>query len=533
MKTSHALVVPFLLTALVAEPLSSQDAAEQAKEAQLAKQVEDLEERLAVARAAGLQSIRVNGVELTPAHIQREALYLVGAKIIEAKISDFFVEEWMENQINDGRDPDEFGIPEEEVHASLRDQVKEFQDKNPGVEFWPAVRSLTGFSKQDYMRQFRQSELFKKVFFPGPASEWPSITKEAIMASAAQNTGQQFWENIEKNSIDPETGEARELPAFWIQLCQGWVQKQLKKWSDIRYPSDGLPAEIALQVNGRSWNTADAFAQVRKAVFLTDIERAMTELVVREALKQELQAKNAYLSDDDFRAEFDIYRQEFDKTPFTTEVVATAFKGYPSLEAFRQRWRLMRSFERMIEQEITDESLAAHAQDYQSFFADGQLNVEIIQFLAREVKTGAWQPEGFQNAKKRAQAAFDRLAAGDPFGEIHGELGEYYVTDDQRGRYPATSLNGLRQWLRENEFTDLLQGYSIGSHLFYEVEPGTITSPLRGPDGYYVCRVNARTPSRRPVELADPRTRDLVRQDYVNTRFLKWSTEVLGRTEVD
>lgn len=535
MRTPRALVIPFLCTLLPLGSLAAQALSPEQEEQQksLLRDIESLEEKLAVTRAAGLKPIRVNGVELTPQHIRREAIYLVGPKIVEAKISDFFVQEWMENQIEEGRDPEEFGIAEEDVDASLREQVREFREKNPGVEFWAAVRSLTGFGKQDYMRQFRQTELFKKVFFPGPASNWPSITREAIMASAAQNTGQQFWDNIEKNSVDPETGEPRELPAFWIQLCQGWVQKQLKQWSDIRYPSDGLPAEIVLQVNGRDWMTDEAFAQVRKAVFLTDIERAMTELVVREALTQELKAKDAYLDDERFQSEYDIYAQEFDKTPFTTEVVATAFKGYPSLEAFRQRWRLMRSFEHMIDAELTNENLAEHAENYQSFFADGQINVEIIQFLARDVKTGAWEPDGFLRAKERATEAFEKLADGADFDEVHAEHGEYYVTDDQRGRFSGTSLNGLRQWLRENEFSDLLQGYSIGSHLFYEVEPGSITSPLRGPDGYYICRVNALTPSRRMVQLSDPRTRDLVRQDYVNTRFLKWSNEVLAKTSVD
>ena len=39
----------------------------------------------------------------------------------------------------------------------------------------------------------------------------------------------------------------------------------------------------------------------------------------------------------------DEYRQPYDSTPFTVEIIATRFKGYPCLEAFRSRWRLISS----------------------------------------------------------------------------------------------------------------------------------------------------------------------------------------------
>ena len=41
----------------------------------------------------------------------------------------------------------EFEISEEKIVEQLKGQVAEFQQKNPGVEFWEAVRSMTGLSK--------------------------------------------------------------------------------------------------------------------------------------------------------------------------------------------------------------------------------------------------------------------------------------------------------------------------------------------------------------------------------------------------
>lgn len=530
-KCPRALMFLSLLSLAPAAPPQGDNGSQE--EAALREQVRKLEEKLETARSNGIRSIRVNGVELTPQHIRREAIFLVGAKMVEAKLADFFVDEWMETQIKEGRDPKDFEISEEVIMKSLEDQVAEFRAKYPDVAFWEAVRAMTGFSKEGYMQFWRQSELFKRVFFPGPATNWPSITREAIMASAAGTGGKEFWENIEKNSIDPQTHEPKELPAFWLQLCQTWVQKQLKKWSDIRYPSDGLPADIVLSVNGRTWKTDEAFEFVRPALFLMDIERAMAELVIREALKQDLVKHDAYLNDEEFRKTFDDYRQEYDNTPFTTEVIATAFKGYPSLEAYRQRWRLIKSFENMIAKDINDDTLRAHGEKYQRFFGEGQTSVDVIQFLAKDVKTGAWEPNGFERAKERAEKGFRAIADGASFDKLREEVGEFYVTDEAKGRLGSKALNQLRQALHETEFTDLLMGYSAGAYLFYEAEPGTITSPLRGPDGYYIARVNARSPAHGAATVDNPRTRELIKQDYVTQRFMSWANEVLAKAVIE
>jgi hypothetical protein len=519
--------------AILGSQVHAQEAGPTVEEVRLQQTIRDLQRELVEARTAGLRTIKVNGVALTPAQVRREAIYLVGAKMVEARMADFFIDEWKERAIKeDGRKPEEFEISEAVIMKELEGQVLEFQTKNPGVEFWEAVRALTGLTKDGYLQQRRQTELFTKVFFPGAAKNWPEITKEAIMASAAGGNGKEFWDNIEKSSVD-EQGNARELPAFWMQLCRGWVQKQLKKWSDVRYPSDGLPDNVAVNVNGRDWSVADAFEMVRPGLYYQDLERAMTEVVVREALKQELQKQGAYLSDDEFRKQFDDYRQEYDNTPFTVEVISTAFKGYPSLEAYRQRWRLIQSFQNMIAREINDDTLKAHGERFSRFFSDGQTSVDFIQFLARDIRTGAWTPDGFEAARVRAEAALKEIEGGLSFDKALDKFGEFYQTDEAKGRHGPKPLNQLRQAMRENEFTDVILGYSLGFHLFYDAPEGQVVGPLRGTDAYYLARVNSRTPAKQTVSIAESRTRELVKQDYVTYRFLQWANDVLTRTKVE
>lgn len=503
------------------------------QERELREQIKQLEQQLVKARAEGLRSVTINGKTLPPDQVRREAVHLVGAKLVKLKMADFFIEEYKQKAIDGGRDKKDFEIPEEKIVKDLEGTVREFQIKNPGVEFWDAVRAITGLDKEGYLQQARQTELFNRVFFPGPAKSWPQITKEAIMASASGGgSGKDFWDNIEKSSVD-DKGNPREMPPFWMQLCRQWVQKQLEKWSDIQFPSDGLAPEIVLKVNERTWATAAAFDQIRPALYVQDIEKAIGEVMVREVLKQELEKSGAYLSDEAFRKEFDTFRQEYDNTPFNTEVIAVAFKGYPSLEAYRQRWRLIKSYENLIAKDINDDNLKAHAEKYARFFADGNTSLDVIQVLGKDIKTSGWVPDGMERAKARAQAIFDEIKKGAPFDRTLESKGEFYQTDTEKGRLGSKSLNQLRQSLRESEFTDLLQGYSVGNYLFYEAEVGKVVGPLRGPEGYYIARVTARNPARSTPSIAEPRTRELVKQDYVTTRFLAWANEAMAKAKIE
>jgi hypothetical protein len=527
------LLVPLSILAVAGAPLQAQDAAVlREQEIALRQQIRELEADLIQRRAEGIEAIEVNGVKLSPLQVRREAVFLAGANQIEAKIANFFIDEWMERAVEEGRNRADFEISEQKIVADLKDQVAQFQEQNPGAEFWDAVRSMTGLSRDGYLEQARHTELFNKVFFPGPAEQWPSITKEAIIASAGGGSGKQFWDNM-VNSTKSQNGQIKELPVFWMFLCRGWVQKQLKMWSDIRYPADGLPPEIVLSVNGRTWETEEAFERVKTGVFVQDLERAMIEVVGREALRQALEKAGAMMSDDGFREEYDVYRQQYDSTPFTTEVIAKTFKGYPSLEAFRQRWRLMRSFEKMIAKDINDDNLQAHADRYVRFFKDGQTDVDVIPFLAKSVKTNAWQPDGFAGARQRAVEAFEAISGGASFDDTLEQRGEFFAKDPERGRLGNKALNQIRQSLRESEFTDLLMGYSIGTYLFYDAEQGKVVGPLRGPEGYYIARVNNRLPARGTVDVKDERMRELVRQDYVTHRFMAWANEVLSRVQIN
>jgi hypothetical protein len=377
--------------------------------------------------------------------------------------------------------------------------------------------------------------LFDRVFFPGSPKNWPDITKEAIKAQTNSDQGPRFFEQLEKatDGVD-EKGQPKKLPDFWVNMMRQFVQKGLRSWSDIRYASNGLPPEIVLKVNDLTWSTQDAFDFIKKGLFVQELERAIQEVVVREALRQELVAKGSYVSDEDFQKRYDEYRQPYDSTPFTVEIIATRFKGYPCLEAFRSRWRLITSFGDMIKADVNDANLQAHADKRGAFFADGQVDVSIVPFQARSPKTGAWEPDGMAQAKQRCEAAFARLDKKElTLDQMIDKHTEFFSNDDKHGRLGMLPLNQLRQQLRESEFTQLLDGFSLAEFLFFDAEVGKTIGPVQGPDGWFIVRVNSRTPARKKIDVKVERERDLVKEDYITCRFFEWASQVIGKAKFE
>jgi hypothetical protein len=523
-----------LIAALTGGGLRAQDPQEQIK--MLRRQVDALTDQLADERAKLLHDVKVNGRPLDPKEVMREAVYLTGGKLVEAKVADFFILEEIKKQIDAGqRRPEEFEVSDEDVANELAPMKSDFESKNPGVDFWEVVRSQYGLNKETFLQQRKQSILFDRVFFPGSPKNWPDITKEAIKAQTQSEQGPKFIEQLEQatEGVD-DKGNPKKLPEFWVNMMRQFVQKGLRNWSDIKYASNGLPAEVVLQVNDLQWSTAEAFEFIKKGLFVQDLERAMQEVVVREALRQELIARNAYVSDEEFLRRYEEYRQPYDTTPFTVEVIATRFKGYPCLEAFRARWRLITSYADMIKDEINDANLQAHADKFAAFFADGQTSIDLIPFQARHPKTGAWEPDGMSRAKARCEAVFAALEKKElTFDDALNKHGEFFANDEKRGRLGFLPLNQVKQQLRENEFTQLLDGFSVANHLFFDAEVGMTVGPIQGPDGWLIARVNARTPARRKVDVKNERERELVREDYINHRFFTWAGEIIAKAKVE
>ena len=137
-------------------------------------------------------------------------------------------------------------------------------------------------------------------------------------------------------------------------------------------------------------------------------------------------------------------------------------------------------------------------------------------------------------AKARADAVFADLKEKEiSFDDALTKQGEFFVNDEKRGRLGFLPLNQLKQQLRESEYTQLLDGFSVSNYLFFEADVGKTHGPIAGPDGWFIARINSRTPPRRKVDVKNEKERELVTEDYINYRFFQWANEVIGRAKFE
>jgi hypothetical protein len=68
--------------------------------------------------------------------------------------------------------------------------------------------------------------------------------------------------------------------------------------------------------------------------------------------------------------------------------------------------------------------------------------------------------------------------------------------------------------------------------MFFDQAESSIAGPFRGPLGYYLTRVNRRTPPSRPLNLSDPKHLGLLRDDYLRWAFIQYSREAVAKAQV-
>jgi hypothetical protein len=102
----------------------------------------------------------------------------------------------------------------------------------------------------------------------------------------------------------------------------------------------------------------------------------------------------------------------------------------------------------------------------------------------------------------------------------------------KKGRFGPHYRNDLISYVGESSYTEWLTGQCITDRIFHDQEPGTVAGPFRGPLGWYLTRVKGRTPPARPLDLSDPKSMQLLKDDYLRYAFIQYSKEAVAQAEI-
>jgi hypothetical protein len=82
------------------------------------------------------------------------------------------------------------------------------------------------------------------------------------------------------------------------------------------------------------------------------------------------------------------------------------------------------------------------------------------------------------------------------------------------GDQPQTR-NQLQGYIGDSDYRSFLFGTAVTDQIFFEQKMGSIDGPWRGPKGYYIARITGKTPPTKPLDLNEPKHREIVEYFYL------------------
>ncbi|MEZ5979565.1 MAG: hypothetical protein R3F34_15310 [Planctomycetota bacterium] len=473
----------------------------------------------AVARAiGGGPDAKAEPIRISPDELRRTLVYIVGWKELRSFKLDIDIEAEMARQIEAGRDPADFAIDEAEIEAIIERVIENARTQYPTLDPVDVLR-LNKIHLGNQRRMIRQSQLFTRVFLPTNPEKWPAITVESMRAAgqgaAVDQIKAQFAELERKIAAGELTEEqvkqARQGQQTMLQMLGGSVVKALDDAAEVQTAADGLPADVAMRVNGHDITVDRVYDEIADRVTADDIELARRWTVKNTLLQRALATRGYLLDPEQAAVRYDEHLAPLRGTIFPPEFFVMQVKGFPSMQLYQQHNRLIESYRDMIASEMTPEVLSKHFNERGNDLLNvAKVGTEVILLSAYDFSKGVWKENGWADAERRAREVAQKLveSGGANWGELQDEYSDFWdppmpTTPTQqmpernnKGRFAPMARNELLGKLGENEFTLYLDGTSVTDELFFYTPEGSLGGPWKGRYGWYIGRVTARTAPR-------------------------------------
>lgn len=484
-----------------------------------------------------------------------------------------------------------YTLDEQLFQEEYDETIKEFRENYPVLDV-PAEIARAFRSLDWYRTQLRQTLMFDRVFLPANPEEWPIVTLEAVRADSGEILVEDAKTSFQTRTQMMEKHGLKKLPKedpIYVTMMRQIVRDAMFGLCDFRTQPDAPPG-IAL------WGDADGdgkpevevsiaklWDEVKDTVNQTEIDEAKHWYVTSVATRDRELKEGILLSDQDCRANIDEFVKQFDNTYFSLEILATKTYYFPSVESYKRYHCMFEGFKAMMEPRLESGQggdvaapLRAHLDKANRVMGLGQVDAEVMLISALDFPKFQWKEDGWRWAKTKADELRAKITAnGEAYAEqrakelqakqdgttyapenpavepyrywsqMMDDHSEYWdpppaekhrtsdVTMKRKGRFGPRYRNDLIGFVGETFYTNWVTGSTITDYVFFDQAEGTVAGPFKGPFGYYLTRVNKRTPPTRPLNLADPKHVQLLKDDYLRAAFIEYAREAVAQATVE
>ncbi len=480
-----------------------------------------------------------------------------------------------------------FDFNPEGLERRLAMEKSGFQERYPTLDHEVELQRAYG-SGDWYRDQVRQTMSFDQLFFPDHPDTWPELSVEAIHANSPQvdliaDYGKYYEQRL---AIAEEAGKPIEPEQeMMMSLLRDFVMGALWTLADVKTSTQGIAEELAMVIDGGDWRaeiaTQDVYDEMRASFSDQDISDAKLSLALMEAARQKLASAEMLMPEEEFRTMVADMRTQMAGGMFNMDFMALQGHGFPSAESYEEHLRLVESYKRMVEDKLVigdDGSMGTELQGHMRI-ANGIMGlakshadillVSAFDFPNFEWKEGGWQKAYDRSNDLRAQvdSYVDTVAADNVARAAASAKGENYNPDVDVlpfGRWwadflrsnseywdpplpvvgkapPAIGLknfgafqdapmtrNDMKRAIGESEYEHFLANDAIVDNIFFEMEPGTVAGPFRGPKGYYIVYLKSRSAPSNPLNIrSDERHRSMLQEDWIRKSFQAYAHTAL------
>lgn len=480
---------------------------------------------------------------------------------------------------------------DDDVQREYDRTVTDFKKKYPILDTEAEI-SRAYRSSDWYKFQLRQTIQFDRVFLPPNPDEWPIVTTEAVLADSGPtlvDDARQSYE-MRRKWQEEHGGDFPPEDQIYSTMMRQIVRDAMYGLIDFKTSFAGLPDNVVLtgdvNADGKpelSVTTDQVWNQIAPSVTPQEIDEAKSYFIAYYATLDRLK-KDGHMPTKEMREQvLQEKLKSLEGTYLNLDILAQHTQYFPSTETFLEYECLMAGFKELMKPQLDpgpagdiNPALRAHYDKAVKIMGLGQVDPEVMLIAAFDIPKYKWKPDGWTWAKKKAEELIAKAKANDEAwaqqqkeaAEAQAQGKEYkpanpatepyrFWTDlmndnsefwdppqpqqgkpyseysmKKKGRFGLRYRHDLEGVLAENKYIHWVNGFSVTDYLFFEQPENSVAGPFKTKLGYYVTRVNKRTPPSRTLNLSDPRHVDLLKDDFLKYQLVQYTADAVKSADI-